>query len=116
MTASTMSRVRPGARLPRRRRKAGMLLGAVTTAIEALAIVRLGYPPAGNVVVRCREGHLFTTLWVPGASVKSARLGWWRVQRCPVGRHWSLVHPVRRADLSPWQRRAAGRRRDIRVP
>ena len=55
----------------------------------------LGYRVGGNTVVRCRRGHLFTTLWIPGASMKSIRLGWWRVQRCPVGNHWSLVVPVR---------------------
>jgi hypothetical protein len=54
---------------------------------------------AGNVVVRCREGHLFTTIWIPAASVKALRLGWWRLQRCPVGHHWSVVVPVKAADL-----------------
>jgi len=78
--------------------------------------MRLGYPFAGNVVVRCRRGHLFTTLWVPGASVKSLRLGWWRLQRCPVGRHWSLVTPVRRAALTRVERRAADASADIRIP
>jgi hypothetical protein len=28
----------------------------------------LGYNMGGNVVVRCRQGHLFTTLWIPGSS------------------------------------------------
>ena len=38
---------------------------------EALAMKARGYPLGGRIVVRCREGHLFTTLWIPGASVKS---------------------------------------------
>jgi len=25
-----------------------------------------GYPIGGRLVVRCRQGHLFTTLWIPG--------------------------------------------------
>jgi hypothetical protein len=100
----------------RRRRWAGLLVAATSIAVEAAAVRRLGYPPAGNVVVRCREGHLFTTLWVPGASLKSFRLGWWRFQHCPVGRHWSLVTPVRRADLTPEQQRLADASRDIRIP
>jgi len=75
-----------------------------------------GYRIAGNVVVRCREGHLFTTIWVPGASLKSIRLGWWRVQRCPVGKHWSIVTPVRRSDLTEEELRAASETRDIRIP
>jgi len=77
---------------------------------------RRGYPFGGNVVVRCRKGHLFTTLWVPGASLKSVRLGWWRLQRCPVGKHWTLVHPVKEADLGEDERRTAHEHRDIRIP
>ena len=92
------------------------MAGACSVAVEAIAIRRLGYPVAGNVVVRCREGHLFTTIWIPGASLKSLRLGLWRVQRCPVGRHWSLVTPVRRTDLTPVKRRLADGRKDIRIP
>ena len=75
-----------------------------------------GYGPAGNVVVRCRQGHLFTTIWIPGASVKAARLGWWRFQRCPVGRHWSLVTPVKRSVLTEEEQRSADENRDIRIP
>jgi hypothetical protein len=70
----------------------------------------------GNVVVRCRAGHLFTTIWIPGASVKALRLGWWRVQRCPVGRHWSLVTPVKEADLTEDERRFAREHHDIGLP
>lgn len=94
----------------------GLLVGAGGLAADALAVTRRGYAPVGNVVVRCRNGHLFTTIWVPGASLKSLRLGWWRLQRCPVGRHWSLVTPVRRSDLTPEERQAAETRRDIRIP
>jgi hypothetical protein len=70
----------------------------------------------GNLVVRCHNGHLFTTIWIPAVSVKSARLGWWRFQYCPVGRHWSIVSPVREDELSGRQRRAARGRQDIRLP
>ena len=41
--------------------------------------------------VRCSAGHLFTTIWVPLASLKAMRLGWKRYQYCPVGRHWATV-------------------------
>jgi len=67
-------------------------------------------------VVRCRQGHLFTTIWIPAASIKSLRLGWWRAQYCPVGRHWSLVTPVREAELSKRERRFASQHQDIRIP
>ena len=70
----------------------------------------------GNLVVRCRHGRLFTTTWIPGASVKSLRLGWWRLQRCPVGHHWTVVTPVREAELSAEERRAASEHHDIRLP
>ncbi len=102
--------------MPAHRRRLGLLVAAAATLAEAVAIRRLGYPFAGNVVVRCRRGHLFTTIWIPGASLKALRLGWWRVQRCPVGRHWALVTPVGRADLTPEERRAADEARDVRIP
>jgi hypothetical protein len=70
----------------------------------------------GNVVVRCRSDHVYTTIWLPAVSIKSVRLGLWRLQRCPVGRHWSIVTPVRESDLTPRERRAARETKDIRVP
>ena len=91
-----------------------MLVASVVP--EVIVLRRRGYPPAGNVVVRCREEHLFTTIWVPGVSVKALRLGPWRIQRCPVGRHWSIVTPVRRSELTAQQNRTAADSRDIRLP
>ena len=70
----------------------------------------------GHLIVRCREGHLFTTIWIPGASIKSVRLGFWRLQRCPVGDHWTLVAPVRESALTRRELRQARARRDMRVP
>lgn len=69
-----------------------------------------------NTVVRCRRGHLFTTIWIPGGSLKAVRLGWWRLQRCPVGRHWSLVTPVKVADLTAEEKQGASEHRDVRIP
>ena len=83
---------------------------------EAAALKLRGDRIAGNVVVRCRQDHLFTTLWIPGGSVKSLRFGWWRFQRCPVGRHWSIVTPVKTAALTEEERRTAAETRDIRIP
>jgi hypothetical protein len=77
---------------------------------------RLGYKVGGNVVVRCRKGHLFTTLWIPGVKLKAVDLGVARVQRCPVGRHWSLVVPVRDADLTDEERQFARAHHDVRIP
>jgi len=77
---------------------------------------RLGFAVGGNTIARCRRGHLFTTIWIPGGSLKSIRLGFWRVQRCPVGHHWSLVTPVKESSLSRRQRRKAHATRDILLP
>jgi hypothetical protein len=75
-----------------------------------------GYRIGANTVVRCRQGHLFTTIWIPGVSVKSIRLGWWRFQRCPVGNHWSIVSPIREADLAENEKHLAAEQRDSRLP
>ena len=75
-----------------------------------------GYRIGGNLVVRCRQGHLFTTIWIPGASLKAVRLGWWRIQRCPVGGHWTVVTPVRESELTDDERREAREHKDVRIP
>jgi hypothetical protein len=77
---------------------------------------RLGYKVGGNVVVRCRQGHLFTTIWVPGVSFKAVRLGWLRFQHCPVGRHWAFVTPVKDSDLTDEERLFAEQHHDVRIP
>lgn len=92
---------------------AGILVGYVAGTIFA---IRQGYTFGRNVSVRCRRGHLFTTVWIPGASVKSLRLGYWRVQWCPVGRHVDLVRLVKDADLTEGERVLAAAHHDIPVP
>jgi hypothetical protein len=92
------------------------LLIAAAVLAEPVAMKLRGYRMGGDVVVRCRDGHLFTTLWVPAVSVKSLRLGWRRFQHCPVGQHWTLVAPVRNAELSENERRAAAAVHDLRLP
>ena len=49
--------------------------------LEPIAMWLRGYPIGGNLVVRCRKGHVFRTLWISGVSLKALRLGWLRVQR-----------------------------------
>ena len=85
-------------------------------AIEAVLMRVRGYPMGTDVIVRCRRGHLFSTIWLPGVSFKSLRLVWWRVQRCPVGAHWTIVVPVRMGELSADETRTARERKDVRVP
>jgi hypothetical protein len=95
-------------------RATALIVGLIVAA--TLIARRPGYKLGGNVVVRCRAGHLFTTLWIPGVKLKALDLGVARLQRCPVGRHWSLVVPVRDADLTDEQRRFAAEHHDIRIP
>jgi len=92
---------------------AAVVVGYVVGTIIA---VQQGYSLGKNAVVRCRRGHLFTTVWIPGASVKSLRLGFWRFQWCPVGRHFGLVHPVKTADLTEAERSFALSHHDAPVP
>jgi hypothetical protein len=77
---------------------------------------RRGYVIGAHTVVRCRRGHLFTTLWIPGGSLKAIRLGWWRFQRCPVGAHWTLVTPVKASDLTEEETQLAAQSRDVPIP
>jgi hypothetical protein len=66
--------------------------------------------------VRCRDGHLFTTIWIPLASFKAVRLGNSRWQRCPIGRHWSMVTPLDRASTSAEDLATAAAVHDARIP
>ena len=100
-------------RTPRPRRS---LVLVAALLLEPVALRLRGFPIGGKLIVRCREGHLFTTIWLPGASLKAVRLAWWRLQRCPVGNHWSLVTPVKEAELSEDERRIAHEHRDTRIP
>jgi hypothetical protein len=101
----------------RRGRRGRVLTFAVgTMALEAVAMRLRGYRVGTSIVVRCRDGHLFTTIWIPGASVKSLRFAWWRYQRCPVGKHWSIVTPVKEANLTAAEKRTAAGHKDIRLP
>jgi hypothetical protein len=67
-------------------------------------------------IVECRDGHLFETIWIPMVSFKAVRLGWYRYQFCPVGRHWTGVRLVDERDLSPYELASARAVHDRRVP
>jgi hypothetical protein len=100
---------------PGRFRRTAIMAGS-DVLVEAVALRIRSGRLGGNVVVRCSRGHLFTTIWIPGGSLKSLRFGWWRYQRCPVGHHWSVVTPVKTMDLTEQERRTASETRDVRVP
>ena len=87
-----------------------VVIGVVTLVVVALnvAVRRKGYSIPGTTVVRCSKGHLFTTTWIEGGSLKAVRLGpLTRYQRCPVGKHWAIIHPVKDEDLTDEERRLA---------
>jgi hypothetical protein len=101
----------------KRNRRIAIFCGVVTAyAVGTVIAVRNGYKFGQNVPVRCRDGHVFSTVWIPGASVKSLRLGLWRVQWCPVGKHVSLVTLLKDADLSDAERESAAEHHDVLVP
>ncbi len=96
-----------------------IIIGVVVIALAIGTAVarRRGYSGiGGDTVVRCSKGHLFTTIWLPGASLKSIRLGMWRSQHCPVGHHWALVTPVKDSELTDDDRRIAAEHHDVRIP
>jgi hypothetical protein len=78
---------------------------------------RRGYTDDGaRTIVRCRNGHLFTTIWIPGASFKAVRLGALRIQYCPVGNHWTIVTPVKPEDLTDDELEFARSHHDSNLP
>jgi hypothetical protein len=96
-----------------------IIIGIVVIALAIGTAVarRRGYSGiGGDTVVRCSKGHLFTTIWLPGASLKSIRLGMSRYQHCPVGHHWALVTPVKDSELTDDDRRLAAEHHDVRIP
>ena len=99
-----------------KRHKAAAVAGGLTAAEAVVVTRRRGSFFRARTIVRCRRGHLFTTIWIPGGSLKAVRLGPWRLQRCPIGKHWSLVTPVNMAKLSEEDREFALSRRDTRLP
>jgi hypothetical protein len=95
----------------------GLAVAGGMTVLEALFLRRRSGSLVGlRTIVRCHRGHLFTTTWIPGASIKALRLGPWRVQRCPVGQHWSVVRPAQAAKLSDAERAEARSTRDTLLP
>ena len=103
--------------MAKRTRRRVIVAGIIGGYIAGTAVaIRQGYRFGRDVTVRCRRGHLFTTVWIPGASVKALRLGYWRVQWCPVGRHVDLVRLVKEADLTEAERSLAAAHHDVPVP
>jgi hypothetical protein len=94
------------------------LLAYLIAHIGGAAGRRLGYVGmGGDTVVRCSQGHLFTTKWIVGSSLKAVRLGGFkRYQRCPVCETWRVVVPVKDDDLTDDDRRVAAEHHDTGLP
>lgn len=66
--------------------------------------------------VRCKAGHLFTTIWMPLGSLKSIRWFDRRYQYCPVGRHFTAVFPLDPAAAGEADLERAAAVHDVRIP
>jgi hypothetical protein len=103
--------------LSKRKRDLVVLTGVLASyGAGTILARRRGYAFGRNVPVRCRDGHLFTTTWIPGGSLKAVRLGFWRLQWCPVGRHVALVRLVKETGLTGEERQFAAAHHDTRIP
>jgi hypothetical protein len=129
---ASLLRRRPGRAVPHRRsidrepegadrfrgrlEHVGIWIAVVVGAVVLAAVVALnlrmrakGYDVPGRTAVRCSAGHVFRTSWIEGGSLKAVRLGpTTRYQRCPVGQHWAIVHPLREEELTPDERSRLG--------
>jgi hypothetical protein len=93
-----------------------VLIVGVVVAGGTLLARRLGYKLGTDVAVRCRQGHVYSTVWIPGVKLKTVDLAVARFQHCPVGKHWSLVVPVRDGDLADEELEFAQEHHDAPVP
>lgn len=91
-----------------------VIVGLAAFVVGAVIAHRQGYKKLGEVVVRCRRGHFFTTEWAARGAMRGLDLGWARIQRCPVGGHLTVVVPVDDSDLTAEQKKQAREHRDDR--
>jgi hypothetical protein len=96
----------------------GVVLVVLVAVVGNRAGRRRGYSGlGGDTVVRCSQGHLFTTVWIVGSSFKAVRLGGYtRYQRCPVCQKWRIVVPVPDDELTDDDRRTAAAVHDAKLP
>jgi hypothetical protein len=96
-------------------------IGVLVAVLVFLIVVylttrRRGIQMGARRIVRCSDGHLFTSTWIPGVSFKAIRLGSARYERCPVGNHWALARNLDPSTLSPEDRRLAEATLDTKIP
>jgi hypothetical protein len=94
-----------------------VVVGTVTVMVRFSRFPRdSGYRFGADVIVRCRDGHLFTTTWVPLVSLKAIRLGMVRFQYCPLCDRPTFVILMRDSDLTDTERQIAALHRDRGIP
>jgi hypothetical protein len=94
-----------------------VILGGLVSRTLRMSRTQLqGYRFGRDVIVQCRDGHLFMTTWIPMMSFKAIRLGLIRYQYCPVGDHFTAVRLMRDDDLTPAEHLEASRHHDNGVP
>jgi hypothetical protein len=93
-----------------------ILFWVLLVIVPVLYVTNKGKSRGQDVVVRCRAGHLYTTIWIPAMSLKAVRWVNKRYQRCPVGKHWSWTERVAKSELTPEVIAEAGKFHDIRIP
>jgi len=89
-----------------------VVVGLLAFAAGAAIASRKGFKRNGEVIARCRQGHLFTTVWVGRFTWRQLDLGFARIQRCPVDGRLTVVRPVDVFELTAEEKRAAKRIRD----
>lgn len=67
-------------------------------------------------VMRCVDGHLFETPFLPMLSLKAIRTPRGRIMRCPVDKHAGPVELMYTAELTPGQRQEARHNRTSPIP
>jgi hypothetical protein len=86
-----------------------ILVVAAIIAFGAGAVIagRRSRAQLGRTPARCRQGHLFTTVWGVKGAHRASDFGWMRIQRCPVGGHLTLVYPVDESTLTREEKKLA---------
>ncbi len=80
--------------------------------VGAVIAHRKGFKSEGEVVARCSQGHLFTTVWVGNFNWRRVDVGFAKIQRCPVDGHLTVVRPVEMSSLTPEEKKLAKQNRD----
>jgi hypothetical protein len=84
--------------------------------VGAVVAHRKGFKQDGEVVARCSQGHLFTTIWVDRWTWTRFDVGFLKIQRCPVDGRLTVVRPVESSSLTPEGKKVARQVRDSVPP